>query len=270
MANKRHQIGQDCLMAAVSIITVVKNNAKGLKRTLESAKCQEFQNWELIIVYGKSEDETISVANSFIAEDSRMKLVRQVDSGIYEAMNLGMQSSSSEFIWFMNSGDCFHSIFSLGTGHREIANSNYGFIVGGYQIYSDKRQFVQKSGIYTQLKFAFSRRGGCHQAMIFRKSAVEEFQNFDTRFRLAADYKLCLLLIAKHGAKRISDVLALMEPNGASDKNLGIMHAEKAMIRHEIFPSEPLVIAFGWLWRLAARIKLTTRRSILGKKHPLG
>lgn len=257
-------------MPAVSIITVVKNNAEGLKRTLESAKCQEFQNWELIIVYGKSEDKTSSVADSFIAEDSRMKLIRQVDSGIYEAMNLGIQSCSSEFVWFMNSGDSFHSTSSLGIGFGEITNSNFGFIVGGYQINLDKREFVQKPGIYTQLKFAFSRRGTCHQAMIFRKSAVEEFQNFDTRFRLAADYKLCLLLIAKYGAKRISEVLALMEPNGASDKNLGVMHAEKAIIRREIFPTKPLVIAFGWLWRFAARTKLTIRRSILGKKHPLG
>jgi len=257
-------------MSSASIITVVKNNAEGLKRTLESTICQEFQNWELVIIYGESEDSTIAVANYFIAKDSRIRLISQVDSGIYEAMNLGVENCNSEFVWFMNSGDCFHSVSSLGTGLSEIANTNLGFIVGGYQIYSDKRKFVQRSGSYSQFKFAFSRRGGCHQAMIFRKSAIEYFQGFDTSYRLAADYKLCLLLISKFGAKRILDVLALMEPNGASDRNLEIMHSEKASIRRDVFRSRPLIISFGWLWKFAARTKLAFRRSILGIKHPLG
>jgi glycosyltransferase involved in cell wall biosynthesis len=52
-------------MVSVSIITVVRNNANGLARTLKSALAQDFSDWELIIVYGQSQDSTYEVASEF-------------------------------------------------------------------------------------------------------------------------------------------------------------------------------------------------------------
>jgi glycosyltransferase involved in cell wall biosynthesis len=55
-------IRQDRAMVSVSIVTVVKNNADGLTKTLKSALSQDFSDWELIIVYGQSEDSTYDIA----------------------------------------------------------------------------------------------------------------------------------------------------------------------------------------------------------------
>ena len=52
-------------MVSVSIVTIVKNNADGLARTLKSALAQDFSEWELIIVYGQSQDSTYKVASEF-------------------------------------------------------------------------------------------------------------------------------------------------------------------------------------------------------------
>jgi len=257
-------------MVALSIITVVKNNAEGLRRTIESAKSQDFSDWELIIVYGQSHDTTYQFAMESIREDSRITLVEQLDKGIYEAMNLGISKARAEFLWFMNSGDRFYSPTSLISGLGVIRNSELGFVVGGYKIENDRRLFHQAPGRLTQIKFALSRRGACHQAMVFRKEPVMQSGNFDTKFRLAADYKLCLKLITNSGANKLSEILAVMEPGGLSDQNLRVMHLEKAAIRREIFANNPPARVLGWCWMKAARSKAILRGLGNGKKHPLG
>ena len=257
-------------MVSVSIVTIVKNNADGLARTIKSALAQDFSEWELIIVYGQSQDSTYEVASVFCKLDSRISLIEPQDQGIYEAMNLGISKSKAEFLWFMNSGDQFYSIKSLGSGFRAIENSNCGFAVGGYKIENDERVFQQSSGEISQIKFALSRRGACHQAMVFRRNSVLKAGSFDVKFRLAADHKLCLEIIKDSGALKISEILAVMEPDGLSDNNLNIMHQEKAVIRSEIFAKNPITKALGWGWMNLARLKVGLRLIGNGKKHPLG
>jgi glycosyltransferase involved in cell wall biosynthesis len=270
---KRHQsqkMRQDRAMASISIVTVVKNNAVGLTKTLKSALSQDFADWELIIVYGQSEDSTYDIATEFCKLDSRFSLVRQSDQGIYEAMNLGIGKSRTDFLWFMNSGDQFYSVSSLDAGFKAIKSSQNGFVVGGYKIDGEERVFRQSSGEISLIKFALSRRGACHQAMVFRKDSIMIARNFDTRFRLAADQKLCLEIIKDSGAIKIGEILAIMEPDGFSDKNLKRMHEEKALIRAEIFANNPMASALGWVWMKAASIKAGLRLYRNGKKHPLG
>jgi glycosyltransferase involved in cell wall biosynthesis len=257
-------------MASVSIITVVKNNAIGLLKTLESAQSQDFSDWELLIIYAESEDSTLSVATKFSNKDARISLIAENEQGIYQAMNLGIKDSKADFFWFMNSGDQFYSTKSLSYGYNSIRNSSLGFMVGGYQIERDARLFKQKKGELTQIDFALSRRGACHQAMIFRKRAVIETGCFDTRFDLAADYMLCLKLIDKFGAAKLPAILATLEPDGISDRNLNRMHYEKSLIRREIFAKNRTARLLGWWWMMAASTKARLRLFGNGKKHPLG
>ena len=268
--HQSRNIGQDRPMASVSIVTIVKNNADGLARTLNSAIAQDFSDWELIIVYGQSEDSTYEVASKFCNLDSRISLSEQPDHGIYEAMNLGIMKSNADFLWFMNSGDQFYSNKSLRSGFDAIVDNQYGFVVGGYKIENDERVFQQSSGEISQIKFALSRRGACHQAMVFRRNSVLKAGSFDVRFRLAGDHKLCLEIIKDSGALKISEILAVMEPDGFSDNNLNIMHQEKAVIRTEIFAKNPIAMALGWGWMNLARLKAGLRLIGNGKKHPLG
>ena len=257
-------------MVAVSIVTVVKDNADGLSKTLKSALTQDLSDWELIIVYSHSQDSTYEVASEFCKLDSRITLLEQQDQGIYEAMNLGIIESRADFLWFMNSGDRFFSENSLKSGFNAVKTSESGFVVGGYKIDNDERLFQQSPGKLTQTRFALSRRGACHQAMIFRKESVLKARSFDTKFRLAADYELCLKIIMDSGAEKLPVILALMEPNGFSDQNLRKMHKEKSVIRREIFSNNLPIRGLGWLWMKAARLKAVARGVVNGKKHPLG
>jgi glycosyltransferase involved in cell wall biosynthesis len=243
---------------SVTVITIVKDHAVGLLKTIESLKSQEFEEWQSIIVVGVSKDSTLVHAQEFAQADKRITVLVQEDSGIYEAMNAGISKSKSSFLWFMNSGDIFMDSKSLGGGVELLSNSQVGFIVGGYKIIGKPAVYKQNQSRLTPMRFAFTRRGGCHQAMIFRKTSVLESGLFDTKFRLAADYGLCLKILKTSGAAKSTEVYAQMEPNGRTDNSLGKMHQEKLAIRNEFFAQSPWLkpISIMWMHLALAKVRL--------------
>ena len=49
----------------LSIITINRNNAEGLRRTIESVASQTFTDFEYIIIDGASTDESVEVIRKF-------------------------------------------------------------------------------------------------------------------------------------------------------------------------------------------------------------
>ena len=82
----------------VSVVTIVKDHEKGLRNTLKSLIIQEYENWESIVVVGDSSDKTYEVACEFADQDSGIKILRQSDKGIYQAMNLGTHNAAGDFV----------------------------------------------------------------------------------------------------------------------------------------------------------------------------
>jgi glycosyltransferase involved in cell wall biosynthesis len=249
-------------MALVSIVTVVKNDVEGLRRTYNSIKTQKSRNWEMLIVVAPSTDSSAELAEELSDSDDAVRVIRQKSLGIFAAMNEGIEHSNGEFIWFMNSGDIFVGPDVLGLAISQILESSLGVIVGGYQInhishlskYSFREKFISPLG------FAFSRRGGCHQAMIFQASYVKDLGGYDVTYKANSDFKLVLSVIKLGGGKRVSQIYADVEPGGFADQNIFTVHKEKHLVRKSFFKSKWIDI-LSVCWTLAARIKISCRRS---------
>ncbi len=117
----------------LSIVTVVKDDTEGLKRTIESLK--EIKNdIQLIIVDGSRPELrplVMSQANNICA-----KYLNDKGSGIYEAMNLGMSKATGKYLLFLNSGDRLHPFFDISgllaqlkIGSRTI----FGYVIETYK-----------------------------------------------------------------------------------------------------------------------------------------
>jgi glycosyltransferase involved in cell wall biosynthesis len=90
-------------MPLLSIITITYNAEQFLERTLQSVLKQSDQDFEYLIIDGKSKDSTLSIAEKY--KDRIDILISEPDNGLYDAMNKGQAKASGKYIWFMNAGD---------------------------------------------------------------------------------------------------------------------------------------------------------------------
>ncbi len=91
----------------LSIVTVNRNNAAGLRATLESTfRAQpDFDDWEQIVVDGASTDGSFAEIAPFRDDPHLGWCVSEPDSGIYNAMNKGAAHACGDYLLFLNSGD---------------------------------------------------------------------------------------------------------------------------------------------------------------------
>ena len=73
----------------ISIITVIFNAEKIIKKTIDSITSQKYKNVEIIIIDGASTDRTLE--NTGLVETNNIKILSESDNGIYDAMNKGLK-----------------------------------------------------------------------------------------------------------------------------------------------------------------------------------
>jgi len=248
----------------VSVITIVKDHEKGLRNTLNSLLVQEYEQWESIVVVGDSRDKTYEVACEFADQDSRIKILKQSDKGIYQAMNLGTQYAIGDYVWYMNAGDTFYNKESILIGLNAINKFKCGLVIGGYAV-QDTNPIEEYSFPEKELSFgiiAKSRRGTCHQSMIFRTDVVREFNGYNPIFKFAADYDLILRLLKTSTVVRIAEVISAIEPGGVSDINLSKVHREKLEIRNSILTnSRHKISSAAWYMLITLWLRIRKRKS---------
>jgi glycosyltransferase involved in cell wall biosynthesis len=87
----------------VSLITVVYNGKRFIEPTIRSVINQKCTNFEYIIVDGGSTDGTLDIIRKY--EKQISKWITEPDSGLYDAMNKGINLATGDYLWFMNAGD---------------------------------------------------------------------------------------------------------------------------------------------------------------------
>lgn len=87
----------------VSIITVCRNSAKTIEKTIQYVAGQTYPDIEYIIIDGDSEDGTKQILDRHQAHVATV--VSEPDRGIYNAMNKGIHAATGEFLYFANADD---------------------------------------------------------------------------------------------------------------------------------------------------------------------
>ena len=67
----------------LSIITINRNNAAGLEKTMRSVAAQTFKEFEYIIIDGASTDGSVEVIKKYESQWAHLKWVSEPDRGIY-------------------------------------------------------------------------------------------------------------------------------------------------------------------------------------------
>lgn len=170
----------------ISIIIATYNSAVTISTALESVCKQSLQNWECIIVDGLSSDNTLQIVADYEKKDSRFRHLSGKDSGVFDALNKGVKIAKGEWIYVLGSDDelTVDGLSILVAAMDDDSSVGYGDAIA---LYPDgkTRKIRTKPLSYIKYNMVTS-----HQAMIVRKSVMEEFGYFDLRFKLCADFDL--------------------------------------------------------------------------------
>lgn len=170
-------------MDTISIITVTFNAEKVLEKTLKNILAQTYPKIELIVIDGKSTDNTLKIIQKYESQIDFWQ--SQADKGIYDAMNKGIQKAAGDWVIFMNAGDEFSTKKSLENAFQNIPE-NIAIIYGNYKIIYKTIEKSKK--VPSDLRNIREGMQLNHQSILIRKNVIQAFL-FNIKYSLAADYE---------------------------------------------------------------------------------
>ncbi|NEW07084.1 glycosyltransferase [Paenibacillus sp. SYP-B3998] len=183
----------------VTIITVVRNRAKKLERAMLSVFNQTYDNVEYIIVDGGSTDETVDIIKRY--ENGIDYYVSEPDKGIYNAINKGLSFASGDYIGILNSDDWYTSD-AIELSVKQLTEEDADYSGAEEYVINEDGSIV---GIYELKPFsniALWAQNPCnHGTMFISRKAYEAIGLYDENYRIAADYKMQLLLVTNTDLK---------------------------------------------------------------------
>lgn len=89
----------------VSVVIPVYNTEAYVEEAVRSIMNQTLKDIEIIIIDDGSTDNSLSVIKELASEDNRIEWFTQTNMGQSVARNVGLQKSTGEFVYFMDSDD---------------------------------------------------------------------------------------------------------------------------------------------------------------------
>ena len=92
-------------MPKVSIIVPVYNVERYLRQCLDSLVDQTYQNIEIICVDDGSTDASSEILTEYALKNSKVRVIRQENSGLSVARNVGFSFATGEYVMYVDSDD---------------------------------------------------------------------------------------------------------------------------------------------------------------------
>lgn len=174
-------------MARLAIITICYNDREGLARTFASVFGQSVHDIEYIVVDGGSSDGSVAFIQQHA--DRITHWTSEPDRGIYDAQNKGWHRASAPFVLFLNAGDTFAA--------PDVLERTVPLLIDGVDILYGDAQLADERGVYRVKRHPrrmssawLMKEVVSHSAQFIRRSVLERYDGYDTRYRIAADYAL--------------------------------------------------------------------------------
>lgn len=229
----------------LSIITINRNNATGLGKTIRSVISQSVRNLEYIVIDGASTDGSVDVIKQFAPKfEGRLNWVSELDSGIYNAMNKGIRMATGDYIQILNSGDTLASNEVTERMIDALEKEGYPDILYGnmIKVWPDGRKFKDTCGGKEGLSMLDFYRGTLnHDCAYIRRSLFDKFGLYDENLKICSDWEWYLKAIPLGGVKPVYvdidvtqfDMTGISESGEESKK---IIKAERRQILEELVP----------------------------------
>ena len=222
----------------LSIITVNRNNEKGLLQTINSIVCQKDNNFEWLVIDGDSTDNSIKLICEY--EEQIDYWVSEKDYGVYDAMNKGIRKAKGDYILFLNSGDFFYNSSATSTINNLALNSD--FII--FDFFKKTNNGLEEINQNFLPKEHLINGMFCHQSILHKRSLFEQIGEYDTKYKIAADYAFLFrgFFLKNSSYSYInSAIVTYDDTDGISfynEQTEQIYRSERALAMKAVFPKE--------------------------------
>jgi glycosyltransferase involved in cell wall biosynthesis len=211
----------------VTVITAVYNGQPYVAGCLDSVLSQDYPNIEHIVMDGGSSDGTLEVLRQY---DDRIALWRsEPDNGLYDAWNKALLEAHGEWICFLGADDQFlpgavsaYMALAASNPHAEFLSSRVRVI--------HPTGYVRILGsTWTWRKFS---KGMCapHAGSMHRRSLFRRLGNYDTSYRIVADYEFLLRARDQLRAAYMPAITVRMRAGGVSTTRIALDEQARAKI----------------------------------------
>lgn len=235
----------------ISIVTVSYNSASTILDTLNSVSCQRYAHKEHIIVDGDSQDNSVQLIAQY-----RPKVtcwISEKDSGIYHAMNKGIQMATGDIVGFLNADDVFaHS--------KVLDHINAVFQDPKVQCcFSDlvyvKTPKAEKYKRYwrgSPFKPGLFAKGWspAHPTFYARRHLYQKWGGFDVSMPMGNDIELMMRFLEKHHAHSIyyPDLWVKMRIGGVSNQSVKHVYIQNKAILNALRRLDIAHHPLGFFW----------------------
>ena len=217
----------------ISVITVVRNDLKGLQKTVGSVVSQNDKNFEYIIIDGDSTDG----CKEFVASlqcPMPTKKVSEPDTGIYNAMNKGIKMATGDYCIFMNAGDNFYDNNVTGKANRQLQDADFYI---GHSIkagkHEHKRYAMKKMSLHHLLISSVY-----HQST-FTRTALLKQHLYREDLHIVSDWAFFLEQWLKGASYVPLDFFVSYEYTGGVSTMQGKkLQEERDLVMRELFPND--------------------------------
>lgn len=202
-----------------SIIIPTFNSSSTIKSCLNSLLCQDFQDFEIIIIDSCSNDDTLKLISDFTSQ--KIKVISEKDNGIYDAMNKGLSIANGEWVYFLGSDDSLFSSNVLSKVKNHVKDDSkvlYGNVKINGDVFWAKNNFIY-AGPFNLKKVL--KKNICHQAIFYhRQTILDNNLTYETAYKVCADWHFNLQLWIINEFSYMNLIVANFGVDGFSSKEV--------------------------------------------------
>ncbi|MDA3959515.1 MAG: glycosyltransferase family 2 protein [Planctomycetota bacterium] len=216
------------MIQSITVVTCTMNSQDTLDRCIDSVTNQIAVAAEHLIIDGGSSDNTIAIAKS-----RDLRYLSEPDDGIYDAFNKGIRNASGDAIMFLGSDDVFAHNKVLTEAVSALEEDGSDLVHAQMRLIRNEKAQLVGRPVSSQAEL-LKRMTIAHPTLCARRQVFEQFGDFDTSYRIAADYDFCLRIWDKVSISFRPTVWIEMAHGGISTSrpSLSLKEARRTQICH--------------------------------------
>ena len=245
---------------------------KRIIRSILSIKASESADlFRIIIVDGGSGQEFVDEIKPYLRKHDILN--SEPDQGIFDALNKGLDLTTSAYIFWIGSDDFINPNFNFVSALETLQQSDVAGIVGRTHYFSPTG--LTRPLYYKKISLSTYKRGVHvpHFSSIWKKEAIGDLR-FDLKYSIASDYDYFFVLLKKIGSQKvitIDESLTYMQEGGNSSRSIPQrLKGTKELFRIHVSHTNFIMGLFFIIARYWLKISLKFRKRNFKDTHIVG